>query len=76
MVTTSPHDPSLNRIRARDDHQRDSDYAIAGFPHERPDRGRERDRPAEFILALPCLSDALTQAASVMHENRRDGLRL
>jgi uncharacterized protein len=84
--------PRLERVllfgsRARGDARPDSDYDIAVFLPDMPDRWRELDRLAElrtrfldetgaFIVALPYLSEALREPWPLMHENRGDGLRL
>src|SRR4051794_24211986 len=73
--------------RARGDARPDSDYDIAVFLREMPDRWRELDKLAElrtkffdetgaFIVALPYLSGARADASPLMHEIRRDGLLL
>jgi predicted nucleotidyltransferase len=73
--------------RARGDARSDSDYDIAIFLRDMPDRWRELDQLADlrtklldemgaFVVALPYLTDALADRSPLMHEIRRDGLRL
>jgi predicted nucleotidyltransferase len=73
--------------RARGDAQADSDYDIAIFLRDMPDRWHELDRLADlridfldetgaFVVALPYLTGALADRSPLMHEIRRDGLRL
>lgn len=73
--------------RARGDERPDSDYDIAVFLHDLPDRGREMRRLADLeteilydtdavINALPLPADARREQTGFMHELRRDGLDL
>lgn len=73
--------------RARGDAGPDSDYDVAVFLRDMPDRWRELDRLADlrtqfldetgaFIVALPYLTETLAERSPLMHEIRRDGLRL
>ncbi|MGO9742003.1 MAG: nucleotidyltransferase domain-containing protein [Roseiarcus sp.] len=73
--------------RARGDARPDSDYDVAVFLREMPDRWRELDRLADLqvqlfdetgalIVALPYPSEALGDGSPLMGEIRRDGLSL
>jgi uncharacterized protein len=73
--------------RARGGARPDSDYDVAIFLHDMPDRWRELDRLSDlrvsffdetgaFVVALPYVSEALGDGSPLMHEIRRDGLQL
>jgi len=73
--------------RARGDARSDSDYDVAVFLRDMPDRWRELDQLANlrtkfldemgaFVVALPYLTGALADRSPLMHEIRRDGMRL
>ena len=69
--------------RARGDNRPDSDYDVAVFLNDLPDRGREMRRLAELetdilydtgavINALPFPADARRERTGFMHELRRE----
>lgn len=73
--------------RARGEARPDSDYDVAVFLLELPDRWAELDRLADlrvrfldetgvFFDAKPYLTSAYRDATPLMHEIRRDGLEL
>ena len=73
--------------RARGDARPDSDYDVAIFLHDMADRWRELDRLSDlrvqffdqtgaFVVALPYLSESFNDGSPLMHEIRRDGVRL
>ncbi len=73
--------------RARGEARPDSDYDVAVFLHDIPDRGREMDRLADLatdilydlggvIHALPYRAGAYNERTPLMHEVRQDGLDL
>ena len=73
--------------RARGDARQGSDYDVAVFLTDMPDRWRELDRLAElrvrlldetgaFVDAKPFVAGAHNDRTPLMHEVRRDGLRL
>ena len=73
--------------RARGDAREDSDYDVAVFLKERPARWKELDRLAdlrtrmidetgEFFDAKPWRAGALLERTPIMHEIRKDGVRL
>jgi predicted nucleotidyltransferase len=73
--------------RARGDAQPDSDYDVAVFLRDMPDRFAEMDRLAdlstsildetgEFFHAMPYWADAYTERSPLMHEIRADGIDL
>ena len=74
--------------RARGDAQPDSDYDVAVFLHDMPDRFAEMDRLAdlstailgetgEFIHVMPYRADAYNdQRMPLMHEIRSEGVEL
>ena len=73
--------------RARGDARQDSDYDIAVFLTDMPDRWRELDLLADlrvrfiddmgvFIDAMPYVVAAHDDRTPLMHEIRQDGLRL
>jgi uncharacterized protein len=73
--------------RARGDARPDSDYDVAVFLRELPDRWREMDRLADigseilddegkFVHAMPYLAGAFGDRTPLMHEIRKDGLDL
>jgi predicted nucleotidyltransferase len=73
--------------RARGEARPDSDYDVAVFLHDIPDRGREMVRLADLatdilyelggvIHALPYRAGAYNERTPLMHEVRQDGLDL
>jgi predicted nucleotidyltransferase len=73
--------------RARGDARPDSDYDVAVFLRDMPDRWRELDLLANlqvqlfdetgaFVVALPYRSEALGDSSPLMGEIRREGLNL
>jgi uncharacterized protein len=73
--------------RARGDARPDSDYDVAVFLRDMPDRFAEMDRLAdlstnilysegEFIHAMPYRADAYNERIPLMHEIRADGIDL
>ena len=73
--------------RARGDAQPDSDYDIAVFLRDMPDRFAEMDRLAdlstnildevgEFIHAMPYRAGSYEERTPLMHEIRADGIDL
>lgn len=73
--------------RARGDAQPDSDYDVAVFLTDMPDRWRELDRLAdlstgilydlgECVHAMPYSADAYNERTPLMHEIRSHGLDL
>jgi uncharacterized protein len=73
--------------RARGDARPDSDYDVAVFLRELPDRWREMDRLADIgseiladegklVHAMPYRADAYRDRTPLMHEIRKDGLDL
>ncbi|MCI0598875.1 MAG: nucleotidyltransferase domain-containing protein [Beijerinckiaceae bacterium] len=73
--------------RARGDAQPDSDYDVAVFLRDMPDRFAEMNRLAdlsttildetgELIQALPYRADAYSEPTPLMHEIRTDGVDL
>jgi predicted nucleotidyltransferase len=82
----------LNRVvlygsRARGNARPDSDYDIAVFLHDMPDRARELNRLAdistgilyelgECIHAMPYSARAYDERTPLMHEIRSDGIDL
>jgi predicted nucleotidyltransferase len=73
--------------RARGDYRQDSDYDVALFLRDMPDRAAEMGRLAEVetdilydtghvINALPFPAGAYQERTGFMHEVRRDGLDL
>ena len=73
--------------RARGDHRPDSDYDIAVFLRDMPERATEMTRLAEVetdilydsgavINALPFPAEAYGERTGFMHELRQDGLEL
>ncbi len=73
--------------RARGDARPDSDYDVAVFLRDMPDRWRELDRLAdlstdilydhgEHIHAMPYNAGAYSERTPLMHEIRKDGLDL
>ncbi len=77
----------LHSSRARGDARADSDYDVAVFLRDMPDRWFEMDRLAdlsvrfiddtgEFIHAVPFLTTAYRDTTPLMHEIRREGIDL
>jgi predicted nucleotidyltransferase len=73
--------------RARGDARDDSDYDVAVFLRDLPDRWAELDRLAAlrvrliddtgaFVDAKPYLAGAYRERTALMHEIRRDGIDL
>jgi predicted nucleotidyltransferase len=73
--------------RARGDARSDSDYDVAVFLRELPDRWREMDRLADIgseilddegklVHAMPYLSASYRDRTPLMHEIRKDGVDL
>lgn len=73
--------------RARGDARTDSDYDIAVFLHDLPDRWQEVDRLADIgtdilyaagsiVRALPFPAGAYNDRTPLMHEVRKDGIDL
>jgi predicted nucleotidyltransferase len=73
--------------RARGDARPDSDYDVAVFLRDLPDRWREMDRLADIgseilnddgklVHAMPYRADAYADRTPLMHEIRKDGLDL
>ena len=73
--------------RARGDARKDSDYDVAVFLHDMPDRFAEMDRLAdlstailddtgEFIHAMPYRAGSYADRTSLMREIRREGVDL
>ncbi len=73
--------------RARGDAQPDSDYDVAVFLHEMPDRLAEMNRLADvatdilyseggFIHAMPYRAGSYEERTPLMHEIRADGIDL
>ena len=73
--------------RARGDAAPDSDYDVAVFLRDMPDRFVEMDRLADvatdilysegqFIHAMPYRADAYNERTALMHEIRADGIDL
>jgi predicted nucleotidyltransferase len=73
--------------RARGDAQLDSDYDVAVFLRDMPDRFVEMDRLAdlstgildetgEFFHVMPYRADAYSERTPLMHEIRADGIDL
>jgi uncharacterized protein len=73
--------------RARGDAQPDSDYDVAVFLRDLPDRFAEMNRLAdlstslldetgEFIHAMPYRADAYNERTPLMHEIRANGVDL
>jgi uncharacterized protein len=73
--------------RARGDAHPDSDYDVAVFLRDMPDRFAEMDRLAdlstnileetgEFIHAMPYQANAYNERLPLMHEIRADGIDL
>jgi uncharacterized protein len=73
--------------RARGEARPDSDYDVAVFLREMPDRFVEMDRLAdlstsvldetgEFFHAMPYRADAYSERTPLMHEIRADGIDL
>ncbi|MCI0467803.1 MAG: nucleotidyltransferase domain-containing protein [Beijerinckiaceae bacterium] len=73
--------------RARGDAQPDSDYDVAVFLRDMPDRFEELyrladlsteilDETGEFIQALPYRAGAYNEPTPLMHEIRADGIDL
>ncbi|CCJ08635.1 nucleotidyltransferase domain-containing protein [Methylocystis sp. SC2] len=73
--------------RARGDAQPDSDYDVAVFLHEMPDRLAEMNRLADvatdilyseggFIHAMPYRAGSYDERTPLMHEIRADGVDL
>jgi predicted nucleotidyltransferase len=73
--------------RARGDAEPDSDYDVAVFLRDLPDRFAEMDRLADlstnildetgqFIHAMPYRSDAYNERTPLMHEIHADGIDL
>ncbi len=73
--------------RARGDARPDSDYDVAVFLRDIPDRGQEMNRLADIatailydvggvIHALPYRAGAYNERTPLMHEVRQDGLDL
>jgi len=73
--------------RARGDARPDSDYDVAVFLREMPDRWREMDRLADIgteildaegklVHAMPYLAGTEGDRTPLMHEIRKDGLDL
>jgi predicted nucleotidyltransferase len=78
---------ALYGSRARGDAGPDSDYDIAVFLHDMPDRGAEADRLAdlstevlfetgELVHAMPHSAGAYDDRTPLMHEVRLDGVDL
>ena len=76
-----------SRARLGDQAPQESDYDVAVFLTELPDRWAELDRLADlrvrfidetgaFFDAKPYLSTALQDTSPLMHEIRREGLQL
>jgi predicted nucleotidyltransferase len=73
--------------RARGDARPDSDYDVAVFFRDLPDRWREMDRLADvgsdilddegkFVHAMPHAAGSYSDRTPLMHEIRKDGLDL
>lgn len=73
--------------RARGDAEPDSDYDVAVFLRDLPDRFAEMNRLADvatdilysegqFIHAMPYRADAYNETTPLMHEIRADGIDL
>jgi predicted nucleotidyltransferase len=73
--------------RARGDARPDSDYDVAVFLRDLPDRWREMDRLADIgseilddegklVHAMPYPADAYRDRTPLMHEIRKDGVDL
>jgi predicted nucleotidyltransferase len=73
--------------RARGEARPDSDYDVAVFLHDMPDRAREMNRLAdlatdilyeagEVVHALPYRAGAYNERTPLMHEIRTDGIDL
>jgi predicted nucleotidyltransferase len=73
--------------RARGDAHSDSDYDVAVFLNDMPDRWRELHRLAAlrvafmdatgaFLDAKPYLADAINDNSPLMHEIRREGVAI
>jgi predicted nucleotidyltransferase len=84
--------PRLERVvlfgsRARGEAGTDSDYDVAVFLRDMPDRAKEMNRLAdistdilydmgEFIHAMPYRAGSYNERTPLMHEIRRDGVDL
>lgn len=84
--------PRLERVvlfgsRARGDARPDSDYDVAVFLRDMPDRAKEMNRLAdlstdilydagEFIHAMPYGAGSYNDHTPLMHEIRKDGIDL
>jgi predicted nucleotidyltransferase len=91
-VLNEVYGPRLERAvlfgtRARGGARPDSDYDVAVFLREMPDRAREMDRLAdiatdilyeagEVIHAMPYQAGAYNERTPLMHEIRADGIDL
>lgn len=73
--------------RARDDARPDSDYDVAVFLRDMPDRARELNRLADLatdilyemggvVHAMPYRAGAYNERTPLMHEIRADGIDL
>jgi predicted nucleotidyltransferase len=73
--------------RARGDAREDSDYDIAVFPRELPERAREMNRLADIgtdilydvgrvVHAMPYGAESVRDRTPIMHQIRTDGIDL